>query len=301
MIARADDFRDMAGIALPALLLAAGLAVMATQLVPLHVPQPVTATASVTPPQTVTLPPGTLTYRAPGQFLRDGAPVDAPMATIAFDAPFEMMTYQVSAADYARCVNDGACAPAAPRHQGVGDVPVTGVNFDDATDYAQWLSAATGETWVLPTDAQWAYAAGSRFVDDALNIAENNANPALRWLANYEKEAARQSAAQPMPRVLGAFGANENGLMDMAGNVWEWTQTCNAHVHIDAAGAVLSQLPACTIRVLEGQHRTPMSVFIRDARSGGCSVGVPPDNLGFRLVRQAEPNWFERLAARLGF
>jgi len=299
MTARADDFKDMAGIALPALLLAAGLAVLASQLVPAQMALPVTA--SVNPPQTVTLPPGTLTYRAPGQFLRDGAPVDAPMQTVTFAAPLEIMTYQVSAADYARCVNDGACAAATPRHQGVGDVPVTGVNFDDATDYAQWLSAATGQAWVLPTDAQWAYAAGSRFVDDALNIAENNANPALRWLANYEKEAARQSTAEPIPRVLGAFGANENGVMDMAGNVWEWTQTCNTRIHVDAAGAVLSELPACTIRVLEGQHRTPMSVFIRDARSGGCSVGVPPDNLGFRLVRQPEPGWFERLAARFGF
>ena len=29
-----------------------------------------------------------------------------------------------------------------------------------------------------------------------------------------------------------------------------------------------------------------MNVFVRDAMGGGCSVGVPPDNLGFRLVRE---------------
>jgi hypothetical protein len=28
-----------------------------------------------------------------------------------------------------------------------------------------------------------------------------------------------------------------------------------------------------------------MTDFVRDARSGGCSAGVPPTNLGFRLVR----------------
>lgn len=28
-----------------------------------------------------------------------------------------------------------------------------------------------------------------------------------------------------------------------------------------------------------------MSGFVRDAQGGGCSVGTPPDNLGFRLVR----------------
>lgn len=298
MTARADDFKELTGLALPALLLAAGLAMLAGQLLPLNMP--IEASMAVAAPETVTLAPGTVTYRAPGQFLRDGAPVDAPMQTVAFDAPLTMMKYQVSAADYARCVADGACQPAAPRHQGVGDVPVTGVNYDDATAYAHWLSVATGQNWVLPTDAQWAYAAGSRFVDDALNAAEDRANPALRWLANYEKEAARQSSAEPMPRALGAFGPNEHGLMDMAGNVWEWTQTCHRRVHIDAAGTVLSEVPACTIRVLEGQHRTPMSFFIRDARSGGCSVGVPPDNLGFRLVREEEPTWFDKIAARFG-
>lgn len=81
----------------------------------------------------------------------------------------------------------------------------------------------------------------------------------------------------------------------MAGNVWEWTQTCHRRVHVDAAGSVLSEVPACGIRVLGGRHRTPMSFFVRDARSGGCSVGVPPDNLGFRLVRRQA--WHEILIA----
>ena len=31
-----------------------------------------------------------------------------------------------------------------------------------------------------------------------------------------------------------------------------------------------------------------MSAFIRDAQSGGCSIGAPPDNLGFRLVRDPD-------------
>jgi len=30
-----------------------------------------------------------------------------------------------------------------------------------------------------------------------------------------------------------------------------------------------------------------MSAFVRDAKGGGCSMAVPPDNLGFRLVRES--------------
>ena len=40
----------------------------------------------------------------------------------------------------------------------------------------------------------------------------------------------------------------------------------------------------CGVRVVEGAHRSYMTDFIRDPRSGGCAAGVPPANLGFRLV-----------------
>lgn len=279
-------------VALPAGLLLVGLILVGLQL---DLPKLSFSAPGMAGPELVTLAPADFTYRAAGHFLRDGTPVDAPMVRTRLDAPLTIMKYQVSAADYAACVAEGACAPAEPRHIGHGNIPVTGVSYDDGTAYAVWLSNRTGESWALPTDEQWAFAAGAGFADDALGLAADNANPATRWLANYEKEAARDSEAGRAPLPLGSFGSNENGIADLGGNVWEWTQTCHRRVHVDAAGAVLSETPACTIKILDGQHRTPMSFFIRDARSGGCSVGVPPDNLGFRLVRR--PAWHEPLLA----
>ena len=41
----------------------------------------------------------------------------------------------------------------------------------------------------------------------------------------------------------------------------------------------------CGVRVVEGRHRTYVTDFVRDAHAGGCAVGTPPANLGFRLVR----------------
>jgi len=295
MTALVHPLKDFAGLALPAALLVLGLGAIAAQaLPPLFQP----AAQAYPAPQTVTLPPGTRDYRVEGHFFIDSAPIDAPMTTIRIEAPLTIMKYQVSAADYAACVADGACAAPEPAALGIGNVPATGISFQDAEAYAEWLSARTGQIWTLPTDQQWAYAAGSRYADDALGLADDAANPALRWLANYRQEAARKREADPLPHPLGTFGENENGIADMAGNVWEWTQTCHRRVHVDAAGAVLSTQPACTIRVLEGKHRASVSYFIRDARSGGCSVGLPPDNLGFRLVRQ--PQWHERLTAFFG-
>jgi formylglycine-generating enzyme required for sulfatase activity len=70
----------------------------------------------------------------------------------------------------------------------------------------------------------------------------------------------------------------------MAGNVWEWTNTCFLHQILGSAGAGAS-IVNCGVRVVEGRHRTYMIDFIRDPRAGGCSVSKPPSNLGFRLVR----------------
>ena len=60
------------------------------------------------------------------------------------------------------------------------------------------------------------------------------------------------------------------------------------------AGKAVSTTANCGVRVVEGQHRAYVTDFIRDARAGGCAAGVPPSNLGFRLVRESTQfmRWF---------
>lgn len=238
-------------------------------------------------PDTTLIAPRPYSYRAPGDFLRGTAAVDGTLVTVADPAPLEIMTYQVSAAEYARCVGDGACPKAEPRRRSDGDVPATGVSFLDATAYAAWLSAKTGETWRLPSLAEWAFAAGTRATDPALQV-DNANNPADRWLVAYQREA-EFGGGNAAPSIRGTFGINELGVADVAGTVWEWTTTCNSRTTLGPAGETLHHVESCGVKVLEGRHRTLMSDFVRDAKSGGCSTGTPPDNLGFRLVRDPGP------------
>lgn len=251
--------------------------------------------ASALRPETVVITPRTMTYRADGDFQKNNYPVDAPLTTRRLSRPFEIMKYQVGTADYELCVEDGACQPAEalPHNHdaSAAEAPVVGVSYDDALAYADWLSRKTGENWHLPTDEQWAFAAGSRFPDDALGIEDDAAsNPAIRWLRDYEKQSARKLDRSPARRPAGAFGVNELGVADIAGNVWEWTQTCHRRVNIDAYGKQVAEVPSCGVYVVNGKHRAAMSSFIRNPKAGGCSVGVPPDNLGFRLVR--DNRWY---------
>ncbi|TSE12516.1 formylglycine-generating enzyme family protein [Mesorhizobium intechi] len=232
----------------------------------------------------VTLAPGSFAHPLPGEFLRRNHPISAPVVRAMVAAPIEIMKYQVSASDYRRCVMAGACKPA--DGNGSGNVPVTGVSHIDAEAYAGWLSAETGSAWRLPTDVEWAYAAGERFRGDIEGGEADPDNPAQRWLVQYRTEAALGRQPDPQPRIRGGFGPNSKGVADIAGNVWEWTSTCYVHVTEAAAGAgIASSIDNCGVHVVEGFHRTYMSNFIRDGKSGGCAVGTPPDNLGFRLVR----------------
>lgn len=244
-------------------------------------------------PQTVIVAPRTFSYRSDGDFTKGGIAVDGPLLTVTDHAPLKIMKFQVSVADYTLCVVDGACASADNVLAGSDTVPVTGVNYDDAEAYAGWLSKRTGQVWRLPTDAEWAFAAGDRFADDGLGLAMDSRNPAIRWLADYEREAARKGTGNPTPQPQGTFGENAFGVADIGGNVWEWTETCHRRVDFGKGGTVASESTACGIYVTEGKHRAPMSSFIRDPKSGGCSVGTPPDNLGFRLVHDV--SWYAPL------
>ena len=245
----------------------------------------------------VELHPGSASYRVNGDFTHAGKQAAAPLVQVSLPRPLAIMKHQVSSADYQRCVDDGACRALDRGVVVAADRPAVQISWHDANGYAAWLSRKTGETWRLPTDEEWAFAAGSKFKDDGVTIDDND--PSKRWIARYEREADRAPSA-PGTRTFGAFGTNENGLQDVGGNVWEWTASCFVRRLLDDAGKVVSESPNCGVRVVEGQHRAYVTDFIRDAKAGGCAVGVPPDNLGFRLVVEQD-KWpgVQRLVTRV--
>ena len=240
------------------------------------------------PIETVDVAPRPFVYRVAGDFSRDGRPTDAPLVTVPQTSVIHIMKQQVTAAAYDRCVADGGCLPRGPSPEASDkNLPAVQVSWQDATAYAAWLSAKTGETWRLPTDEEWALAAGSRFHDDALSVAASR-DPSVRWLARYEKES-EQEALDQRPRPSGAFGANEYGLLDLSGNVWEWTNT--GHAHGETAGfpdqrtfdslAVRQEFRKCVVEHIEaGRRQQPQT----------AEHFLP-------LVRGENIEWIERIIA----
>jgi formylglycine-generating enzyme required for sulfatase activity len=235
---------------------------------------------------TVSLLPGSITYPLPGEFLKGGRPQGNPRVERQLGQPLEIMIYQVGAADYAACVAAGGCQPPQQTRAIPRDSPVTGVSYLDADAYARWYSKATGDHWRLPSDEEWAFAAAERFAGEFEGVENDADNPARRWLTSYKAEVELNIRPDPLPRSRGSFGVNSRGLADLSGNVWEWTTTCYVRTTLAADGVgVASSLDNCGVHVLEGRHRAYMSNFVSDGKSGGCAAGTPPDNLGFRMIR----------------
>jgi formylglycine-generating enzyme required for sulfatase activity len=251
-----------------------------------EVPQAFREPALVRPelePQIVEIPLHPVRFRPAGSFSLQDTVVDAPLVTLASRKSLLIMRHQVSAAEYERCVAARACK-AANRGAAAADFPAVKVSWEDASTYAAWLSRETGKTYRLPADEEWIAAAGSRMPENAV-IAGSAKNPAARWLAEYEAEANRDPA-EIEPKPLGTFGVNEYGVADLAGNVWEWTDSCFIRATVSDDGLSYQTTTVnCGVRVVEGLHRAYLPNFVRDARGGACSTGNPPSNLGFRLVR----------------
>ena len=211
--------------------------------------------------------------------------VDAPREIRTADRDLEIMKYPVSEALYSLCVADDACA--ATTVAGLPDVPQTDISYTDAIDFARWYSDMTKQTWRLPTDDEWVRAAGERYVDAGLGIDKTEDDPSKRWLANYRRLVSERGDADVELHPQGHFGVNELGVFDIAGNVWEWTESCFINGQVsDDGSTVVEQTTYCGVRAVQGKHRAFIIEFVRDAKVGGCAVGIPPDYLGFRLVRE---------------
>ncbi len=238
-------------------------------------------------PEVVVIPAGPYSYRPAGEFRSGNRMVDAPQESRVATRPLRIMKFHVTQDDYARCVAARACSATsgAASETASGAFAQVNVSYNDAAGYAQWLSAQTGQNWRLPTDEEWTRAAGDRFHEALLGPISNDPDPSKRWLTKYREEAARRGESDPGLREIGYYGANDLGVVDINGNIWEWTETCFKNGKVSPDGATLiSSSDYCGVRAAQGKHRAFIVDFVRDAKSGGCAVGVPPDNLGFRLV-----------------
>ena len=157
---------------------------------------------------------------------------EQPQHTVSLDS-FYMARYPVTVAQFRLFVNQSGHEPANDNSlQGLDNYPVRYVTWYDAMAYGEWLSKTLGR-WTgtplevasllkkgwqvgLPTEAQWEKAA------------RGNDVRFYPWGNDFDADAANHDGTGlDDPSPVGCFpqGASPYGLLDMSGNVWEWTGT----------------------------------------------------------------------------
>jgi formylglycine-generating enzyme required for sulfatase activity len=141
---------------------------------------------------------------------------EEPYHRVAIPRPFAASRFEVTFEEWEACFQVGACA-FNPGDQGWprGRRPVINVSWNDAQQYAGWISRLTGKRYRLLSEAEWEYAARAGTTTAfwwGAEIGRGNANCngcGTIWDNN-----------QTAP--VGSFRENGFGLHDMLGNVWEW-------------------------------------------------------------------------------
>ena len=101
--------------------------------------------------------------------------------------------------------------------------PVLCITHHAAMEYCRWLSAVTGKTYRLPTEAEWEYAcrAGTTtaysFGDDPKKLGD------YAWYAENSPDPDFPDKPKGCTHKVGTRKPNPFGIHDIYGNVWEWT------------------------------------------------------------------------------
>jgi formylglycine-generating enzyme required for sulfatase activity len=173
-------------------------------------------------------------------------PSERPAHRVTLGHGFALSKYAVTVAQWNACRDAGACPRLPSDSNNAPNAPVRDLSWDDAQQYAAWLSKISGKPYRLPTEAEWEYAA-------------RGGTATRYWWGNEMRTGTAncKDCGQPWhadaPDNVGSFAANPFGFYDMGGSVWEWVSDCwhESYKSAPADGHAWDE-PNCQVRVIRG-------------------------------------------------
>ncbi|MEX2247261.1 MAG: SUMF1/EgtB/PvdO family nonheme iron enzyme [Dehalococcoidia bacterium] len=205
-----------------------------------------------------------------------GRPDEQPVHRVHVSA-FEMAVLPVTNTDYAHFLAaTGHESPPFGHHASFNapGQPVVGVSWFDAVSYCKWLSAATGATWRLPTEAEREKA-----------MRGGSEGRRFPWGDDAGLDGGRFT--QEAPRPAGMSEPNGYGLLDIAYNVHEWCSDWYGPEYYAASPELDPRGPASGTRRSSrgGAWRHQIKVCRCAARSS-LDPTFRYNDYGFRVVRE---------------
>jgi formylglycine-generating enzyme required for sulfatase activity len=167
----------------------------------------------VTKADLVTIPGGTFMAGRD-----EGLPQEGPAHSVTV-APFKMDRTEVTNAEYSQfLIESKYTSPAAWINNepppGQEQWPVSNVTLEDVNAFAEWRSKRDGTSYRLPTEEEWEFAARSGVSANLYPWGES-------WDPNYA------NLGTKVIKPVGSFpdGKDKWGVVDLIGNVWEWTSS----------------------------------------------------------------------------
>lgn len=195
---------------------------------------------------------------------------------------FYIGKYEVTQAEWRRVMGSNHLEPLS--NTGCDQCPVERVSWDDAQEFIRKLNARTGKQYRLPTEAEWEYAArGGNMSRGYLYSGSNNLDE-VGWYDDNRDKRRKSKTTRP----VGTEKANELGIHDMSGNVWEQVQD-DWHANFSGAptdGQAWVGSPRASYRVFRGGGWYDGPQFCRVAYRLSVNYATNNKGFGFRLARQ---------------
>jgi len=241
-------------------------------------------------PEMVVVPAGSFTMGSPDSELNRGR-FEGPQHLVTFARPFAVGKFAVTFAEWDACVADGGCDGYTPKDErwGRGRRPAINVSFDDANAYAAWLSAKTGKSYRLLSEAEREYATRAGTTTPfwwGAAISPKQAN--YRGTYIYGDGPVGPYRQRTLP--VDSFQPNLWGLYQVHGNSYDWVEDCY-HEGYNGAPSDGSAWAtgACKAHVVRGGAWSSAPWILRSAYRGFFATNFRSSNHGFRVARTLAP------------